>query len=123
MNTSFKKVMLLMSASAFFAGSAIAGGHDAAQEVTPVKLSGGHLYMDIHRNIDDLTAAGLHDAHQKDLEIQEKYGVTYHRYWFDEDTGTVFCLVESPSKEAAALVHQEAHGLVADELIEVDRGF
>ncbi len=33
MNTSFKKVMLLMSVSAFFAGSAVAGGHTAEQMV------------------------------------------------------------------------------------------
>ncbi len=34
----------------------------------------------------------------------------------------MFCLVEAPSKEAAVRVHQEAHGLVADEVIEVREG-
>ena len=34
----------------------------------------------------------------------------------------VFCLVEAPSKEAAERVHREAHGLVADELVEVQEG-
>jgi hypothetical protein len=34
----------------------------------------------------------------------------------------VFCLAEAPSKEAAEIVHQEAHGLVADEIIEVKEG-
>ena len=49
-------------------------------------------------------------------------GVTYHRYWFNPETGRVFCLVEAPTKEAAERVHREAHGLVADELIEVQEG-
>ena len=48
--------------------------------------------------------------------------MNYLRYWFDEGTGKVFCLVEAPSKEAAAAVHREAHGLMADEIIEVKEG-
>ena len=80
------------------------------------------LYLDVHHKIDGATGKALSDAHQKDLEIQHKYGVNYLRYWFDEGTGKVFCLVEAPSKEAAAAVHREAHGLVADEIIEVKEG-
>jgi hypothetical protein len=30
--------------------------------------------------------------------------------------------VEAPNKEAAASVHREAHGLVADEIVEVKEG-
>jgi hypothetical protein len=44
------------------------------------------------------------------LEVQAQYGVSYRKYWFDEGSGKVFCLVEAPSKEAAAAVHGEAHG-------------
>jgi Protein of unknown function (DUF4242) len=62
------------------------------------------------------------DAHAKDLEAQEKHGVSYIRYWFNEDTGEVFCLAEAPNKEAAEAVHREAHGLVADEITEVKEG-
>ena len=80
------------------------------------------LYLDVHHKIDGLKSEALVHAHQKDLEIQHKYGVTYLRYWYDEGTGKVFCLVEAPSKEAAAAVHREAHGLVADEIIEVKEG-
>jgi hypothetical protein len=36
--------------------------------------------------------------------------------------GKVFCLCEAPSREAAIAVHREAHGLVADEIIEVKEG-
>jgi hypothetical protein len=80
------------------------------------------LYMDIHHHVDGLTAEAVADAHQADLKTQEKYGVKYLRYWFDEGTGKVFCLVEAPNKEAATAVHREAHGLVADEIIEVKEG-
>ena len=80
------------------------------------------LYMDIHKHVDGLTAAGVAEAHQKDLETQQKHGVEYLQYWYNENDGTVFCLVRAPSKEAAEQVHREAHGLVADELIEVREG-
>ena len=80
------------------------------------------LYLDVHNKIDGLTGNGVADAHRKDLEVQTKYGVNYLRYWFDEGTGKVFCLVEAPSKEAAAAVHREAHGLLADEIVEVKEG-
>ena len=80
------------------------------------------LYMDIHQHIEGLTADAVAQAHQADLKTQEKYGVTYLRYWFDEASGKVFCLVEAPNKEAAIAVHREAHGSVADEIIEVKEG-
>ena len=80
------------------------------------------LYLDIHQHIPGLTAKAIAGAHAKDLEAQAKYGVKYLKYWFDEGTGKAFCLVEAPSKEAAAAVHREAHGLVADEINEVKEG-
>jgi hypothetical protein len=80
------------------------------------------LYMDIHQHVEGLTADAVAGAHQRDLEVQAKHGVKYLRYWYDEGTGKVFCLVEAPSREAAIAVHREAHGLVADDLIEVQEG-
>jgi uncharacterized protein DUF4242 len=80
------------------------------------------LFMDVHDHIDGLTADGVADAHQADLNTQEKHGVKYLKYWFDESTGKVFCLVDAPSREAAIAVHREAHGLVADQLVEVKEG-
>ena len=80
------------------------------------------LFMDIHHHVEGLTADAVAHAHQADLETQERYGVKYLRYWFDEATGKVFCLVEAPNKEAAIAVHQQAHGLLADEIIEVREG-
>lgn len=80
------------------------------------------LYMDTHKNVADLTAEAVEGAHQADLATQQKYGVSYKQYWFNEDQGAVYCLVEAPSPEAAAAVHREAHGLVADEIVEVHEG-
>jgi hypothetical protein len=78
--------------------------------------------MDVHDHVEGLTADAVAEAHQADLETQGKYDVKYKRYWFDEASGKVFCLVETPTKEAAIAVHREAHGLVADSLIEVKEG-
>ena len=80
------------------------------------------LYMDVHRNLSGLTAEAVAEAHAKDLEVQGKHGVNYTNYWFNAEEGTVFCLCEAPSKEAAEAVHSEAHGMVAEEIIEVSRG-
>jgi Protein of unknown function (DUF4242) len=80
------------------------------------------LYMDSHDHIEGLTAEAVAEAHKKDLETQQKYGVNYRQYWFDEGTGKVFCLVEAPDKESAERVHREAHGLTADEIVEVQEG-
>lgn len=79
------------------------------------------LYMDVHRNVEG-TVDDVAKAHEKDLETQERYGVHYKRYWTDEDAGAVFCLFEAPNKEAGETVHREAHGLVADEIFEVQEG-
>jgi hypothetical protein len=79
------------------------------------------LYMDVHRNVEG-DAAAVAEAHRKDLETQEGYGVKYLRYWVDDEDGAVFCLFEGPNKEAGEKVHREAHGLVADEIYEVTEG-
>jgi hypothetical protein len=80
------------------------------------------LYMDHHHKVDGLTADAVAGAHKRDLEVQDKHGVKYHKYWFNEGTGAVYCLVEAPNKEAAEAVHREAHGLLADDITEVQEG-
>jgi hypothetical protein len=80
------------------------------------------LFMDIHHidggvSVDDVTK-----AHQADLATQGDHDVQYLRYWVDESKGTIFCLVDAPSTEAAHVVHREAHGLVADEIYTVKEG-
>jgi hypothetical protein len=80
------------------------------------------LYMDVHKNVNGLTADAVADAHRKDVQTQKKYGVNYLKYWYNEKNGTVFCLFEAPDKKAGETVHREAHGLVADEIVEVNEG-
>ena len=77
------------------------------------------LYMDIHHKVEGLTADAVTHAHEADVQAQEKYGVKYLKYWYDEGNGKVICLIQVPSKELAARAHREAHGLVADEIIEL----
>jgi class 3 adenylate cyclase len=77
------------------------------------------LYMDIHNLPEGTTAEDVAKAHGKDMETQRKYGVEYSKYWVNEKTGKVFCLVHAPNAEAAECVHREAHGMVAEKLIEI----
>jgi class 3 adenylate cyclase len=76
------------------------------------------IYMDIHQ-VPGATAEDVARAHAADEKVQGQYGVTYHKYWFNESCGKIFCLCTAPSPEAAASVHRDAHGLVAEKIIEV----
>jgi len=81
------------------------------------------LFMDVHHQAPDGTMAkDVAAAHMADLRTQEKYGVKYISYWFDEKERKIFCLVDAPNEEAANRVHKEAHGLVADEIHPVVQG-
>jgi len=77
------------------------------------------LYMDIH-NLQGATAEQVEQAHAADLDVQGKYHVEYLKYWFNESRGKAFCLVDAPNPEAAQLVHREAHGQIAEKIIEVE---
>ena len=80
------------------------------------------LFMDVHDKVEGLTAEAVAGAHARDLEVQGAYGVDCAQYWFDEGSGKVFCLVDAPDAETASRVHREAHGLVADQLVQVREG-
>jgi hypothetical protein len=80
------------------------------------------LYMGIHRDVEGLTAEAVAEAHQRDLGVQHRHGVECLHYWYNEEKGTVFYLFDAPSIEAADAVHRDAHGLTADEIIEVREG-
>lgn len=77
------------------------------------------LFIDVHNIEGGVAASDVAQAHQKDLETQGRYGVSYLRYWVDEVAGKIFCLVEAETAEDAHAVHLEAHGLVADEIYAV----
>jgi class 3 adenylate cyclase len=78
------------------------------------------LYMDIHNLPEGTTAEDVAKAHAKDMEIQRKYGVEYRKYWVNESGKKIFCLAHAPNAEAAACVHREAHGMLAEKIIEVE---
>jgi class 3 adenylate cyclase len=75
--------------------------------------------MDRHY-VEGATRHAVADAHQKDLALQEKYDVKFLTYWFDETRCTAFCLIEAPNRETIERAHNEAHGLIPNEVIEVD---
>ena len=77
------------------------------------------LYMDIHNLPEGTTPEDVAKAHAKDMEIQRKYGVEYHKYWVNDTGSKVFCLAHAPNAEAAECVHREAHGMMAEKIIEV----
>src|SRR5688572_27654690 len=78
------------------------------------------LYVDIHSIDPDTPWEDIAKAHYEDTRIQSDYSVEYLKYWYNKDCGKLFCLVEAPDAEAARCVHQHAHGLIAEKLIEVD---
>jgi uncharacterized protein DUF4242 len=80
------------------------------------------LFMDMHEIDGGVAMDDVAKAHLVDLQTQAAHDVRYLRYWVDEDHGRVFCLVEAPSADAAAEVHRQAHGLVADHIYQVQEG-
>ena len=77
------------------------------------------VYMDRHY-VEGATRHAVADAHQKDLALQDKYNVKFLTYWFDEMRCTAFCLIEAPNRDTIERAHDEAHGLVPNEIIQVD---
>lgn len=77
------------------------------------------VYMDRHY-IEGATQHAVADAHQKDLALQDKYNIKFLTYWFDEARCTAFCLIEAPNRNTIEQAHNEAHGSVPNEVLEVD---
>jgi hypothetical protein len=81
------------------------------------------FFLDIHQlGAGNVTAADVEKAHQKDLAVQKKYGVSFINYWVDEKAGTVLCLSQASDSSKVIETHKEAHGLVPVSVIEVKQG-
>jgi len=81
------------------------------------------LFLDVHDlGPGKVTAAAVADAHKKDLATQGEFGVSFIKYWVDEQAGKVYCLAESASQANLFKTHQKAHGLVPDYIFEVTDG-
>ena len=77
------------------------------------------VYMDRH-DMPGTTAKAVADAHEKDLKLQTKFGVKLMTYWFDEQRGSTFCLMEAPAAERVKELHAEAHGAIPHTIVEVN---
>jgi len=77
------------------------------------------LFLDSHTLPPGVTTAELSEMHARDVQVQDKYGVRYLKWWFDPARGRVFCLILAPDRDAAIAVHREANGIQADDLFEV----
>jgi hypothetical protein len=76
-------------------------------------VTGKNYYLDIHQlGAGKVTAADVEKAHQKDLAVQDKYGVKFINYWVDEKAGTVLCLSQASDSTNVLKAHKEAHGLI-----------
>ena len=75
--------------------------------------------MDRH-DLRGLKTEDVAEAHRRDVDIQDRHGVKYMAYWFDENNGAAFCLVHAPDPETAERVHREAHGEIPNAIIPVD---
>ncbi len=77
------------------------------------------IFMDRH-DVRDATAEAVAAAHQEDLKLQSKFSCKPITYWFDKLQGTAFCLIEAPTAAAVRETHHAAHGLIPNQIIEVD---
>ncbi|WP_163711685.1 nickel-binding protein [Mangrovibacterium lignilyticum] len=75
--------------------------------------------MDRHDVSAQVTAEVVAQLHQQDLKLQHLFGCRGLTYWFDDKRKTAFCLIEAPDKEAIKKMHDEAHGEVPHQIIEV----
>lgn len=77
------------------------------------------IFMDVHI-IPGVKATEVAWAHQRDIMHQDDHQCKCMTYWIDEERESVFCLVEAPAKEAVEKMHNQAHGLIPNRIIEVE---
>lgn len=76
------------------------------------------IYMDIH-HVPGVKAKDVAEAHRLDLMHQDDFGCNCMTYWIDEARESIFCLIEAADRDAVKAMHQKAHGLVPNKVIEV----
>jgi AraC-like DNA-binding protein len=76
------------------------------------------IYMDAHL-VPGVKAREVAEAHQHDLNLQSDFGCKCMTYWVDEERETIFCLMDAPDKDTVRQLHNKAHGLVPNKIIEV----
>jgi phenolic acid decarboxylase len=84
---------------------------------------GKNFFLDVHNlGPGKVTAKDVAAAHQKDLAVEQKYGVNFINYWVNEKRGIVVCFSQAPDSLAIINTHKEAHGLVPDSIMRVQQG-
>lgn len=83
----------------------------------------GTYFLDVHNlGAGKVTAEAVAKAHEKDLAVQNKYGVNFINYWVDETKGVVVCLSQAKDSANVFQTHKEAHGLLPDLIVPVKQG-
>ena len=77
------------------------------------------IYMDRHI-VPGITLADAAEAHQADVAIQDEYDCKAVTYWLDEERGCAFCLIKAPNMQAVRDLHDNSHGLIPHEIMEVE---
>lgn len=117
------KFSFVFTAVSVIAFSSVRLDAQTSGEISETKRPAKHLYLDVHHigpgKVTTKDAAG---AHQKDLEVQKKYGVNFIKYWVDEANGNIYCLAEATDSQSVWKTHKEAHGLVPDQVHLVTAG-
>jgi hypothetical protein len=86
-------------------------------------INGENFYLDVHEfGAGKVKAEDVAAAHQKDLQVQQKYGVNFINYFVNEKAGVVMCLAQAPDSSAVIQTHKEAHGLIPVSISEVKTG-
>jgi hypothetical protein len=78
------------------------------------------LYLDRHYT-EGVSEQDIVEAHELDLNLQEKYDAKFLTYWYDEGRQTTFCLVSAPSADTITTIHTESHGQIPNDVAEVDQ--
>jgi len=77
------------------------------------------IYMDRHI-VPGITLKDATEAHNLDVAIQDEFDCKAITFWLDEERGCAFCLIEAPNEQAVRELHNQAHGLIPHEIIEVE---
>lgn len=77
------------------------------------------IYMDVHI-VPGVKAVDVAAAHRQDLLLQHEHGCKCMTYWIDEERESIFCLIEAPGKDEVIDMHNKAHGLIPNRIIEVN---
>jgi hypothetical protein len=118
-----KRTFVILFLSLVFACSSPDEKSSTAEPVSEKIETPKHLFLDVH-NLEPgkVTFEAVAEAHQKDLNTQGKYNVSFIKYWVDESAGKVYCLAESPDSASLTNSHKEAHGLIPNFVYSVSDG-